>query len=410
MASSFDLPGPQSSESKIRLQLLIAALSLAYSGRSNPRRLEDPFYTFWGLWFDYLVHDLAPEVLTCAQFRLYPGYELGNADTSLISVKGPNGSEVIPDFVHLVVTLSDRHNLDSPPKTWPKITNWDVLKVSHFGLVTIGEIKRPPSRHFLRVGDFESELVLNMNEAQTQAFDQALMAFIDSRFALKEVVLVAAAGEWWTFRFLQREEVDDQLQELEEFESESEYESDDGSEFQLDFEGRTDGPEETARESKTEERKRVKAEKMAEKMAERKRKEEERQREEMEKREEKRRKAASKPRSKKVMHYRSLQGEGLMESAPLTIPTPGNWSRLLRIGSATSNQAQLLVHSKINNLKKAITQSDDLEFDTTMLGTPVVDPNSVDESDTAVVEYEDEDSSDDELRLKSPTKKRKRIA
>ncbi|KAF9544541.1 hypothetical protein CPC08DRAFT_770036 [Agrocybe pediades] len=353
------LPGGRHSttDSAVQLQSLIAALVLAYNGLANPRRLEASLYAFWGKWFDLMVYDLAPEVLSCPQYPLYLGNQEIDGDTSINTVTGSGGIEIIPDFVHVAVILACRHPPPFP-LVFPPLAAWDYLTVSRLGLLTIGEIKRFPSRHILDDNEFACELVENMEEAQGQACKQAIIGFYDVRFIAEEVVLVAAAGEWWTFRFIKRVEYAELLDALKEEE----------------YDGQVD--------------KLVK--------------------EEIGKIKTQRAQIPKKPsgvrKTAKTTKRHKLETMEFVESPnstlKQTLPESGYWSGYLRIGTLASNRAQFIVHSKIQSLKEAVATGEASDFEST-LDTLDADPGLIN-IDTASSELDnnvyagDPDDGDDD--------------
>lgn len=64
--SDFELPGLASRG----LASWIVAISFAYSGQWNSRRLENHFHAFWNVVFLDLVSNLTPETLVIPQFQL----------------------------------------------------------------------------------------------------------------------------------------------------------------------------------------------------------------------------------------------------------------------------------------------------------------------------------------------------
>ncbi|KAF4622428.1 hypothetical protein D9613_008996 [Agrocybe pediades] len=202
---NYILPGLEGDEGQKRLKSLITALTVAHSGRANPRRLEDPSYAFWGMIFDLIVSDLAPEVISCAQFRVYPSQAQEiDLDVSNQTVHGREGAESIPDFVHLAAVVSERKQRgQAPVKSWPELERWDLLTISRFGLLTIGEIKRPAPRHHADRKAYQEDLLLLQQKSRHQAEAQAKTALNDGRYKLEgsEVVLIAGTGDWWSFRY-----------------------------------------------------------------------------------------------------------------------------------------------------------------------------------------------------------------
>ncbi|KAF9558464.1 hypothetical protein CPC08DRAFT_810654 [Agrocybe pediades] len=222
---NYVLPGLEGYGGTTRLQSLITAITIAHSGRSNPRRLEDASYAFWGMIFDLMISDLAPEVISCSQFRVYSSRSQNHSsqeqeidpDVSNLTEALPSskGAEAIPDFAHLVAIVGRRKQRgQGSVESWPALDRWDLLTILYFGVLTFGEIKRPPPRHYSDRPDFEYALLFIMQSAQTQAEEQAEIALKDKRYKMDGVVLIAGAGEWWSFRFFRRQKQPDGSQLL----------------------------------------------------------------------------------------------------------------------------------------------------------------------------------------------------
>jgi hypothetical protein len=102
--SDFELPGLASRG----LASWIVAISFAYSGQWNSRRLENHFHAFWDLVFLDLVSDLTPETLVIPQFQLdIIDDEPLAPDDSIITTSQPDAKVLTPDFAIAVFISSD---------------------------------------------------------------------------------------------------------------------------------------------------------------------------------------------------------------------------------------------------------------------------------------------------------------
>ncbi|KAJ7841288.1 hypothetical protein B0H13DRAFT_2210107 [Mycena leptocephala] len=80
------------------------------------------------------------------------------------------------------------------------------VRVIGFEAPVLGELKKLPPRHAMRVGSFHSSLTRLLNEATLQAEAQATCLFCSSRFGTQdEVLLLAGAGDYYQIRRVSRE-------------------------------------------------------------------------------------------------------------------------------------------------------------------------------------------------------------
>ena len=106
--SDFALPGLSSRG----LSSWIVAISFAYSGQWNSRRLENHFYSFWNFVLLDLVDDFAPDVIVIPQFQFDILDDTPLApDTSKVTAASAQAEakELTPDFSIAVFDLVRRH-------------------------------------------------------------------------------------------------------------------------------------------------------------------------------------------------------------------------------------------------------------------------------------------------------------
>ena len=195
--SDFTLPGL----SHRGLASWIVAISFAYSGQWNSRRLENHFHSFWNFVFLDLVDDLAPDFIVIPQFQLDVLDEPVAADTSISTFAEANAKELTPDFSIAVFNLVRRHidaTLPIPPLFPAEFNLWRNVRVNMMKIPLIGELKRPPSRRAKSRGAYLQDLLTCMWSAQDDLRKQAEHAFL-MQPSMDEIILVACCGEWWSW-------------------------------------------------------------------------------------------------------------------------------------------------------------------------------------------------------------------
>ncbi|KAJ7257527.1 hypothetical protein B0H12DRAFT_1111068 [Mycena haematopus] len=96
------------------------------------------------------------------------------------------------------------------------------VRVIGFETPVLGELKKLPPRHAMRIGSFHSSLIRLLNEAALQAEAQATCLFCSSRFGTQdEVLLLAGAGDYYQIRRVSREWSWTKLPENEKFTSDT---------------------------------------------------------------------------------------------------------------------------------------------------------------------------------------------
>ncbi|KAF8872179.1 hypothetical protein CPB84DRAFT_1799874 [Gymnopilus junonius] len=186
---------------------LVSSINLAYSSLSNCRRLEHPLYAFWGKALNYLVEDLEPSVLIAPQYTVYIASK-ANPNVSLGTVADNDAEEKLPDFVIMGVMLSNRSTREilRLPE-FPTFSNWQIAQLAISKPLCAFEAKRAPGRHFASMLAFQHSLHQLMDAAIVGAEAQARIIFRESSYNAQSLILIAAAGEWWSFRFVTEADV-----------------------------------------------------------------------------------------------------------------------------------------------------------------------------------------------------------
>ena len=130
-------------------------------------------------------------------------------DASIRTDPGANGDEMIPDFSVMSVCAMHRcKSSSSGNPRFPALENWERLRIQSAKPLVIAELKRTAPRSAKDVLEFRQKLVFLMRLAMEDAENQARLAFGITLYKLfDEIILIAACGEWWTFRFATRMEM-----------------------------------------------------------------------------------------------------------------------------------------------------------------------------------------------------------
>ncbi|KAJ3926251.1 MAG: hypothetical protein NXY57DRAFT_1114365 [Lentinula lateritia] len=188
---------------------ILFALSFILSVRLNRRRTEDSTHPLWSLILIQLCGSDIGRLQPTPQYRLYYSEE---DITDLDPNKTISGCdvEVIPDFCILLhCAARDQQGTlksilaNTMPIKLPSHSR--AIEITSSFVPLLVELKRPVSRNCMHIDQFMSGLGTMMNSAQFQAMDQANCLFSIPNFRRQqEVVLIAAVGEWWSFRFVPR--------------------------------------------------------------------------------------------------------------------------------------------------------------------------------------------------------------
>ena len=205
---------------------LLLALAFVHSSRFNTRRTENSGYGLWSIVFLGLIRDHLDLFIPCPQFGLYLSpkekefYDsLGDEDNT-----GNISLDTIPDnkargvYVDLSILLPRAVYSDGPSTVWQNLQSF-LSRVSHISTThrevriesldvsLLLELKRPPSRHLGSVLSLLRQVIKSLRNGQQQAMQQAHCLFSSPKYAKqKSVMLIAAAGEWWTFYQLSRKD------------------------------------------------------------------------------------------------------------------------------------------------------------------------------------------------------------
>ncbi|KAF8148372.1 hypothetical protein BJ912DRAFT_1152959 [Pholiota molesta] len=209
----FVLPGTR--DSPTSTGVLIHAVVQAFSSKSNRRRLESHIYALWGEILSCLVGDLHG-VIVVPQYKIYNSSEAGaevDPNSSGYTVPDAAADETTPDFTLLGVILANRQKkVVRVIDHHFSFRDWPTFHIAAWRPFLVLELKRMPSRHIQDIRLFTIELEHLMSEAMHGAHDQARTAFTESAcmnpaYSLKKLILIAAAGEWWTFRIMDENSV-----------------------------------------------------------------------------------------------------------------------------------------------------------------------------------------------------------
>ncbi|KAM6496614.1 hypothetical protein JOM56_007087 [Amanita muscaria] len=181
--ANFQLPGLSAHPNG--LASLNVTLAFAYSRRWSRRRLEHHTYAFWDKVLSYLIHDLEPYLFHIPQLMIHnPPAE--HPDLSICTDPGANGDEYI-------------------------LENWDRLGIESAKPFMIAELKRTAPRSAKDAETFGENLDSLMQLAREDAEKQAKLAFgVTIYKELDDIILMAACGEWWCFKFATRKSMESQ--------------------------------------------------------------------------------------------------------------------------------------------------------------------------------------------------------
>ncbi|PPR08149.1 hypothetical protein CVT24_012450 [Panaeolus cyanescens] len=231
--------------------LTVVTLCLVFfSFEYNRRRTEDSIHVLW----NKVLYDLCPKsrgwyFFPAPQVRVYASLldtaaacrttsstnleplpsisTAGQQQTEeIITMPGKVGKEVILDFCLLFPIPEGRRRSSNITDRFCKyVFGWDVtsyknadqkqktnaldiikdLKLKQMTIPLIAELKKPISRHPPDIMAYCEYLSNHIDKAQHQLLEQARCIFSLSRFrSQKEIMLIAASGEWWTFRLATR--------------------------------------------------------------------------------------------------------------------------------------------------------------------------------------------------------------
>lgn len=77
---------------------------------------------------------------------------------------------------------------------------WDDMRIMGFKPFIFAEIKPLPTRHAPNIKYFISVLNTLMSQAQEDADRQAEVVFSEPTYKLSTIFVIAAVGEWWSFK------------------------------------------------------------------------------------------------------------------------------------------------------------------------------------------------------------------
>ncbi|KAJ7764564.1 hypothetical protein DFH07DRAFT_811647 [Mycena maculata] len=204
------------------------ALAICHSSAADPRRLEHYNYTYWTAEAAaFLVRGHLKHCLVAPQLPIYVSPKesvSADADTSRQTAADGDAKGVCVDIAILLPITEPRFPEDlgelGPrvagkslayffnkilPHLMPGISP-RCVRVIGLEAPVLGELKKLPPRHAMRIGSFRFSLIRLLNEATLQAEAQATCLFCSSRFGTQdEVLLLAGAGDCYQIRRVSRE-------------------------------------------------------------------------------------------------------------------------------------------------------------------------------------------------------------
>ncbi|KAJ3805091.1 hypothetical protein F5876DRAFT_52423 [Lentinula aff. lateritia] len=183
------------------------AISFILSVKFNRRRTEDSTHPVWSL----ILIQLCGSNLGCLQpvpqYRLYFS-AINFTDLDPNETISGSDVEVIPDFcilLHRAVLVQKGVFKSLLSAIQPTHLPSRAIKITSIFIPLLVELKRPVSRNCNNIDELMSGLGTMMKSAQSQAEGQAHCLFsIPNYHRQTHVVLIAAVGEWWSFRFVPR--------------------------------------------------------------------------------------------------------------------------------------------------------------------------------------------------------------
>ncbi|KAF8189261.1 hypothetical protein K438DRAFT_1833212 [Mycena galopus ATCC 62051] len=204
------------------------ALAICHSSGADPRRLEHYNYTYWTAEAAaFLVRGHLRHCLVAPQLPIYvsPKESMSSdADTSRQTAADSDAKGVYVDIAILLPITEPRFPEDLG-ELGPRVAGKSLayffneilphlipgisprcIRVIGFEAPVLGELKKLPPRHAMRIGPFHSSLTRLLNEATLQAEAQATCLFCSSRFGTQdEVLLLAGAGDRYQIRRVSRQ-------------------------------------------------------------------------------------------------------------------------------------------------------------------------------------------------------------
>ncbi|KAF8056180.1 hypothetical protein FPV67DRAFT_1532526 [Lyophyllum atratum] len=204
----FDLPGIQSRG----YGGYAVATALVHSGRFNIRGREYHSYGFCAMALQDLVARLAPTALVIPQYELDAftvthGDEI-SPEASIGTLPQPKTRGPVPDFV-IVLVRAILHATGMPisPGIDLEFKYWGKIKIENVILGLVAEVKRRPTRSARSAYLFGTSLQVRIEAATKDARKQAKAAFI-AHPDMKQLILVAFAGEWFCWKLAVRDDFD----------------------------------------------------------------------------------------------------------------------------------------------------------------------------------------------------------
>ncbi|KAG6876669.1 hypothetical protein C0992_012131 [Termitomyces sp. T32_za158] len=187
--------------------------SLVHSSRYNVRGLECYSYGFYATLLQDLVSDLTSTALVIPQFGLGAlvievDKEISDNE-SIVTTSQKNTRQLFPDFAvvlmraifvdgGLPVTASAIHD---------KYVSWTDIRIERLSIGILAEAKKRPTRTALDVVKFAYCLDIRMSIAIKDLWRQAKATFA-AYPGTDRVILIAFAGEWFSWKLVARGDYD----------------------------------------------------------------------------------------------------------------------------------------------------------------------------------------------------------
>lgn len=200
--SNYKLPGDVLNPVSLRARHQM--LSMGYSRRANPRRLESLFYGPWNHLLSALVSD-NPNMLVVPQHAVYRDRDdkspPGSSNVSEDTKAANNVDSRTPDFGLLKVVATPVNADVTPP--------WNDLRIESNFVSLFSELKRPPSRRIVDPEHFTDDLYQKIDIAKSDLFRASAVLFSNPNLIHQpnSIILVAVSGEWYAWTELSRNQI-----------------------------------------------------------------------------------------------------------------------------------------------------------------------------------------------------------
>ncbi|KAG6909180.1 hypothetical protein DXG01_001694 [Tephrocybe rancida] len=186
--------------------------ALVHSGQFSIRGLECFSYGFCDLILHDLVSDIAQYAIIIPQLEL-DAFTVQHDDNisitdSIATLPRSDAHGPVTDFaIVLVHAILAESNSSIPCGVRPRFDNWEDVKIDSLVMGLLGEVKRRPTRSAPTAVGFEKDLEVLLLLAYSSLVMQAKAAFKGHQ-ETDDIILVAFAGEWYSWRLANRNDYD----------------------------------------------------------------------------------------------------------------------------------------------------------------------------------------------------------